>query len=227
MSGRREPLSKALAERPYAKSEDLRKATSETRRTATTIRKHLQSIGGLLSDADRDALARAAGILESLGAASQKAAAAKKREEEEAERLRQSRLAEAMATLKERYPAADWREALALAVGIGKARGRFPEYSERDVRDHMAWISRNMDSPHIRPKESLISSIEQGLKETFDGLAWSAATRSGPIAEILEPAFPKIDASLAQVRSSGLADEVSAFMVAMEMERSASRAPKE
>lgn len=228
-----EKLAKHLAEKSFVRSEDLRKSTAELRRCATTISKHLKSLNGVISQADLAALEKATRVLRSLGAQCESAAAAKRREEQEKERIRAERRKEALSMLSARYQAKNWRESLFLALGIANASSpAYPEYSARDARSHMAWLIEHRDGYARRPpgtrSKSMIGDVSDGLKAAIESVVSSVEWRDKPVSELLNAAFPKIDAAIERARSDheGLAAEVAAFIVAAELEDRAS-APSE
>ncbi len=223
---KRGSLTETLADRPLGNSEALRKSSSEMRRCATSIRTQAAKIAGAISAEDAKTLAKAAEILDGLAWASKRASSIRKAREDEKSRVFEERRQEALSLIRGRYQPAGWREAMKVAIAIAKAhRPAFPTYSEKDVREHMDWITRNARFSGADPSKSMSRSIEDGLNDVIEALAWSAASRDLPVAENLMAAFPKIDDAIAK-ESAALADEVAAFLVAAELEKSARAAEK-
>lgn len=207
-------------------SEGQRKSQAAARRLAGGIEAYLGS--RYLSETELAVLKEAAEILGRLGTAAELAKKTMKRAEEEEERRRRTRRAEAEAAIHGRYPLAEGvRASLPLVLAMDRAVGatwRTPVQEE---------ITREMQKPSYRTERNAEARVMEMIRDRYKGLVdelkGTVTSRREPVAELLAPAFAKIDDALREgvERAAGFVETVSIYLVQKKIERANAPATSE
>ncbi|HFD80026.1 MAG TPA: hypothetical protein ENK05_06495 [Gammaproteobacteria bacterium] len=171
-------------------AEQLKRHRAQIRRTVTAIRTQAQSLGGLLTDAERQQLLAAGAVLERWSARANQAFAVRQREERRMEAERERRREQARACFASRYAPTTLHDKIIMACACSRVyEPAWPAFSVDKLRKEMQWVDdhperaagagqrfvRMIDEAFERVARDLIETIvwrnDTAVEAAFFGLA--------------------------------------------------------